>query len=34
MEYQNLRFLQDALLQTHNVCSWTMTQENQLLFSN
>ncbi len=34
MEYQNLRFLQDVFFYTQQVYSWTMTQEDQLLFSN
>ncbi len=34
MEYQNLRFLQDVLFNTQQVYSWTITDEDQLLFSN
>lgn len=34
MEYQNLRFLQDTFLNTRHICSWTMTEDFQLLYSN
>ncbi len=34
MEYQKLRFLQEVFISTQQVYAWTMTEENQLLFSN
>lgn len=34
MEYQNMSFLQDMFLKTQNICSWTMTDHMQLLFTN
>jgi len=34
MEYQNLKFLQDTFLKTQHIFSWTLTEDNQLLYSN
>ncbi len=34
MVYQNLKFLQDSLLNTQRICSWNFTLDMQLLFSN
>ncbi|WP_165218865.1 helix-turn-helix domain-containing protein [Schaalia sp. ZJ1691] len=34
MEDQNLRFLQDAFLNTHKMCSWTLTVDGQLVYFN
>ena len=34
MEYQNLRFLQDTFLKTQRIWSWTLTEDDQLLYSN
>lgn len=34
MDHQNLSFFRDSLYQTQNICSWSMTGEHQLLFSN
>ena len=34
MNYQNLSFLQDLFLQTQNICSWSMTLNMQLLYTN
>lgn len=34
MNYQNLKFLQDSFYQTQNICSWSITEDMQLLYSN
>lgn len=34
INYQNLKFLQDSLYQTQNICSWSVTTNMQLLYSN
>lgn len=34
MEYQNLKFLQDSLLATERLCSWSLTVDMQLLYTN
>lgn len=34
MEHQNLEFLQDMFLYTQQVCSWTITPDMELLYSN
>ncbi|MBQ1492947.1 MAG: hypothetical protein IIZ39_13395, partial [Blautia sp.] len=34
MEYQNLRFLQESLLKTQGIFSWSLTKAGQLLYSN
>lgn len=34
MEYQNLRFLQESLLKTQGICSWSLTRSGQLLYTN
>ncbi len=34
MEYQNLKHLQDCLYFTQNICSWSMTPDGMLLYSN
>lgn len=34
MEYRNLKFLQDVFFHTQNICSWTITSDMQLLYSN
>lgn len=34
MNYQNLKFLQDGFYQTQNICSWSLTKDMQLIYSN
>lgn len=34
MEYQNLKFLQDSLLETAHLCTWSLTADLQLLYTN
>ena len=34
MAYQNLKFLQDTFFHTQNICSWSITSDMQLLYSN
>lgn len=34
MEHQNLAFLQDTFFHTQQICSWVMTTDLQLLYSN
>lgn len=34
MDYGNLKYLQDCLYQTQHICSWTLTPELHLLYSN
>ena len=34
MEFQNLSFFQDLFFHTQNICSWTMTDQRQLVFTN
>lgn len=34
MDYQNLKFMQDTFFFTQNICSWSVTPDMQLLYSN
>ncbi len=34
MDYQNLKFLQDNFYRTQNICSWSLTTDGLLLYSN
>ena len=34
INYQNLKFLQDSFYLTQNICSWSVTKNMQLLYSN
>ncbi len=34
MDYQNLKFLQDTFYITRNICSWSLTTDGLLLYSN
>ncbi len=34
INYQNLKFLQDSFYRTQNICSWSVTKNMQLLYSN
>ncbi len=34
MNYQNMTFLQEVFFNTQNICSWNMTEDLQLLYTN
>lgn len=34
MDRQNLKFLRDSFLQTQNICSWSITPDGRMLYSN